>query len=87
MPQNSYAVKFYMISESNCINIVDVSMSVNIFDIFGYSFDQNRLAPSPKDLASPNFWKFPRAPKEFFPTFLTPSLKLGGADAMSLLTR
>ena len=52
IPQNSYAVKFNMISESNCIGIVDVSMSVNIFDIFSYSFDQNLLGPL-KNLDTP----------------------------------
>ena len=45
-----------MISDSNCINIVDVSMSVNIFHIFRYGFDQNRSA-SPKDLAPPLIYK------------------------------
>ena len=40
-----------MIFESNCINIVDVSMSVNIFDIL-LQFDQIRSAP-PRNLAPP----------------------------------
>ena len=39
-----------MISESNCINIVDVPISVNIFDIFSYCCDQNLSAP-PENLA------------------------------------
>ena len=39
-----------MISESNCIKAVDVSMSVNIFDTLSYGFNQNSSAP-PKDLA------------------------------------
>ena len=51
-----------MISESNCINIVEVSIFLNIFDIFSYGFDQNRSGPS-KNLAPslefspPNFSK------------------------------
>ena len=53
LTQNSYAVKFYMISESNCINIVDLLMSVNIIDTFCYGFDQNRLGPPTKNLAPP----------------------------------
>ena len=67
-----------MISESNCINIVDISMSVDIFDIFCYSFDQNRSAPF-KNLAPPLiFEKFKGPPKKFFQKFLAPLLKLGG---------
>ena len=41
-----------MISESNCINIVDILKFANIFDISSYGFDQNR-SDSPKNLASP----------------------------------
>ena len=77
-----------MISVSNCINIVDVLKSVNIFDISSYSFDQNRSA-SPKKFSPPNIkppWflkNFQASAKEFFQKFLAPPpFKLGGADAM-----
>ena len=42
-----------MISEANCINIVDISMSANIFEIFSYGFDQNRSAPLLEILSLP----------------------------------
>ena len=66
-----------MISESNCISIVDISMSVNIFDIFSYDFDQNRSA-LPKYL-TPLIFENQGPPEEFFE-----ELKLGGANAMFL---
>ena len=48
-----------MSSESNYMNIVDISMSVNIFDKSIYGFDQNRLALPPKNLTPLIFENFP----------------------------
>ena len=72
-----------MISESNCINIVHVSMSVNIFDIFSYHSDKN-CSHLPKNLAHPNFCKIFQVPlKKFFKKILASDLKaIGGGSGV-----
>ena len=67
-----------MISESNCINIVDVSMFVSILDIYFYGFDQNHSGSSWKFSPPLIFEKFLGPSKKFFQKFLAPPLKLGG---------
>ena len=73
-----------MLSGSNCIDIVDVSIFIILFNIFSCDFGKNRSA-HPKNLAPPlNFGNFPGPPLEIFPKIFSPPLKLGGADAMNL---
>ena len=73
-----------MLSGSNCIDIVDVSIFIILFNIFSCDFSKNRSGP-PKNLAHPlrfspplNFGKFPGPSLEIFPKIFSPLLKLGG---------
>ena len=86
---DSLYLTLYMLSGSNCIDIVDVTIFIILFNIFSLDFGKNCSGP-PKYLAPPlrfspplNFGNFPGPLYKFFPKIFSPPPKTrGGADAM-----